>query len=1126
MTTASAENPHQEYAATQLPAEVDKPVQWVKQVTVQNMYDQAVSELTVSIPEQAMNVAASEVGDGSPVDVKIDDSQAVLTDSLDFNEQKTYILRYETPSPEKEETGFARKGSYISKNVIVSSEFHYEDVYTYTTIPETAVTDRDKVRLYWITDGTRKDVTNDPDIAFRLQDTNGNGKYDQISWVAPHLSTQIFEVIIYSSVDAGNYSSIGLSLIAPSDGEYITTSGRIGFNYSVKYNSSTAVYCNLTVDGIVRRENVPTLANTEITTYFNLSSGAHNWNVRCAGSDGAVNTSTTRSFTIDLDNPVVTLNIPDYHVSNTSSVSLNFTPVDEKYPFMVCGLSLNGAVNRTNIVASNNTVQSIAFTGLSNGVYKWNASCTDGAGNRGSSEERIFYVSVGTPSEYSITTNKASYSLGEAGYMIINAKSGSNLTLFVDKPLHDSYFAYYNGKTFPIVESINFTTNSGTYNLDGIFMNAGNMYVVKLSFDVTSSFSASIEANETTGVPGTEFEFEANATGGIGTVTYTWDFGDGGTSNGTTVRHNYTATGSYDAELTATDSKGNAAKETINIEIFRKHNLQVFVKEKQTGRALSNVPVEVDDERKSTNAYGNANFTVYEGKRRVYVALDGYAWFKEVHNITEDTVLTVELNNTGEANYTAIDDAVSANVTTEAETAAGNSAEELLAQISAAIESLTATDEATKAALSALSVEPRLQAARKELRQIIRDLGNAEIKANMTHEQKNAMIGNITKNIDSYRSLISSVEVEDTTEYSETPKPSDITLLSEEYLRYRKINYTKKEKEAYLAANNALQQKATIKTRVAAVKLTLLSGAESSAGLVINTISGAINDSSKAAILEYLPKEVAASTRDIKSPTEFETVKSDPIIKFKGDTKEYAYYVNSDLSVESLKKTRRALIAEPTPSGQKGLPGVTGFSILNLLRIKDAKLAAEIAIIAILLLAYVTYHFELVDRIKEARKKKKEMYTPDSSYGHESIASNIATDIKSFLRKEDEAITKELSHIKTLIMTAHSHADAKRHDDAHAAYRKIAEHYRGLSPEAKSEIHEDTRIVYNKVLISKIDNLLDEAFEHINARRHAKAGRAYSEVKGLYSQLEKEHRAAVSERCMKLHEKLFESSLT
>jgi hypothetical protein len=1129
VTFGSAGTPHEEYLATQLPAEAGKPVQWVKQVKVQNIYDQAESELIVAVPEDAQNIIVTEMGSNAVLSIEIGAGEITIRDSLEFMEEKSYMIKYETPSPEQSETTLTRDGEALVKNVIVSSEHHYEDVLTYTDIPEVEVQEAEEsIRLYWFINGIRTDVTDDPGFDIQLYDTNNNGMYDRMSWVTPHLSTQIFEVVIFSDVDPGSYSNIGLTLLYPSDGEYITSTSRVGFNYSVQYNSSTTVYCNLTVDGDVKRENIPTLADMEITTYFNISSGQHDWNVNCEGSDGASNTSSTRSFTVDLDTPQVTLNTPDYHVSHTNSIQLNFTPVDVRYPVLVCDLSVNGALNQTDIIVNNNTLRTVSLVGLSNGVYDWNVSCEDAAGNVGSSEERVFYISQGTPSDYNISSNKASYFMGESGYLVIDAKPGSNLTMFVSTPLSDSFFEYHNGQTFPLIQVINYTNNAGTYSIDGIFTNGGDMYVVKTSFEVTNSFAADIEANKTTGEPGTEFTFEVTSAGGIGNVSFEWDFDDEETATGDEVTHTFDAVGEYIVEVTATDGKGNKVTDTVEIDVFNKHSVMVIVKELQTQHVLENVAVEIDDERKYTDSKGEANFSVYEGKRRVYVTHPGYEWVKQVRNITGDITITVELNNTGLTNYTPpAETEESSNQTAQQEQDAVTDAETLLSKVSTAIDGLESSDQAMKAVIGALGVESELQRARKELRQIIRDLGNAELSKDLTAEEKKSRIQNITARLEGFKDLIITVEVQDTTEYVDYPKTADISMLSSEYLRYKNLEYSKGQTKDYVEQNTELQKDLTITTRLSIVELTLLSGDTKKASVVINKLTKMPVDTKDTVLIEYVPKEVAESAADITQLTKFEIVKGDPILEFDASLDEYAYYVEAESSIEDLKKTKHVLLHKPAEKEEKGLVGITGFSILP--KVKNPKLFAEVVIILLLLIAYLVYHFELIDKVREWRGKKdpgKAPYETDMAYKPESTIGSITRKVKTFVRKEDEKLMNELAHIRALMTTAHRHAADNQHDRAAGTYKDVMDAYTGLSQEAKSGVHHETTQVYNSILLSKAEHLLNEAFVHISNKQHDRAKDHYSEIKEIYPKLEKEHRAAVSERCMKLHARLFETSLT
>jgi len=81
--------------------------------------------------------------------------------------------------------------------------------------------------------------------------------------------------------------------------------------------------------------------------------------------------------------------------------------------------------------------------------------------------------------------------------------------------------------------------------------------------------SVDIISNDTEGVAPATFEFEANLTGGTEPFTYSWDFGDGSSeeSDDETVEHTFDVAGTYNVDLTVTDSTLQTASDSILITV-------------------------------------------------------------------------------------------------------------------------------------------------------------------------------------------------------------------------------------------------------------------------------------------------------------------------------------------------------------------------------------------------------------------------------------------------------------------------------------------------------------------------------------------------------------------------------
>src|SRR5215472_5449133 len=95
--------------------------------------------------------------------------------------------------------------------------------------------------------------------------------------------------------------------------------------------------------------------------------------------------------------------------------------------------------------------------------------------------------------------------------------------------------------------------------------NTGIIQEKQLAVWIHPSLTLIVAANATQGSAPLFITFSANATGGQQPYSYSWDFGDGLTSNRPSPLHNYTIARAYRVQLTVTDALGHTASQFMTI---------------------------------------------------------------------------------------------------------------------------------------------------------------------------------------------------------------------------------------------------------------------------------------------------------------------------------------------------------------------------------------------------------------------------------------------------------------------------------------------------------------------------------------------------------------------------------
>jgi len=166
-----------------------------------------------------------------------------------------------------------------TKEVTISSKTHLEDpLIVYTNINEIPENKKQSIKIYWKTEKNQEvEILN-------FYDRDSNGLYDKISWEVPHLSEQVFEIIIDFTEGDNSSTNLEISITAPPD----QTTNPISFRVTASYNDLDNVNCNIIIDKSLPSKQVfgpYPFTETEIIELSELNDGPHTWDINCSDSE-------------------------------------------------------------------------------------------------------------------------------------------------------------------------------------------------------------------------------------------------------------------------------------------------------------------------------------------------------------------------------------------------------------------------------------------------------------------------------------------------------------------------------------------------------------------------------------------------------------------------------------------------------------------------------------------------------------------------------------------------------------------------------------------------------------------------------------------------------------------------
>lgn len=192
----------------------------------------SLSEIINETDNQTTNLSGEETNDNSKNDENFPEKKlySYYTDGKKTIEIETF-KEVEINKEEIEKNEF-------EKRVIISSEEHVENpLRVYVDMPSEVL--KNQIKVFW--ENENLEITDLEDFSVKYYDENDNGLVDRISWIVPHLSEQIFEIVIEPEFKPGS-GNIKLNVSGPED----EVSNPIIFN--IEISNETNVECILKIE--------------------------------------------------------------------------------------------------------------------------------------------------------------------------------------------------------------------------------------------------------------------------------------------------------------------------------------------------------------------------------------------------------------------------------------------------------------------------------------------------------------------------------------------------------------------------------------------------------------------------------------------------------------------------------------------------------------------------------------------------------------------------------------------------------------------------------------------------------------------------------------------------------------
>jgi hypothetical protein len=274
------------------------------------------------------------------------------------------------------------------------------DIVLYYNLSSAAV-----VNCSLILNGLYNQTVNASEIPYKLNDGQNNFTLTGLSYGIYNWNVICFDNNFFNSTDTNRTFQLDnaaptLVLYAPTNGQTVYTRN-INFYFNATDNVDTQLICNLSLDGVVNKTNLPVNSGANTTTQItNVSMNGHNWSVNCVDNTGFSVLAGNWTFTIE-SIVGVSLQAPAPNAYDSDgTVMFSYLPQSTSgFNLGFCDLMLDNVFKQRKAGPTPDIVNYFNnVSGITEGLHSWYVNCTDNAAVINFSLPRNFTVDLTNPS--------------------------------------------------------------------------------------------------------------------------------------------------------------------------------------------------------------------------------------------------------------------------------------------------------------------------------------------------------------------------------------------------------------------------------------------------------------------------------------------------------------------------------------------------------------------------------------------------------------------------------------------------------------------------------------------------------------------------------------------------------